>query len=289
MRKPEWLKSNKLGAKKTSVITGYLRSYKLNSVCESAQCPNKGECFERGTATFMILGDVCTRNCTFCAIKKSEFDLLPPNPDEPKSIAELTDKLNLKYVVITTVTRDDLPDGGAEQMAKTVTELKALGKEDVAVEVLISDLQGNLSALKTILDSNPDVLNHNIETINRLYSEVRPKANYNTSLKILKTAKEINPDILTKSGFMVGLGETFNEVTTLMNDLRNSGVDILTIGQYMQPSVKHYNVREYVHPDVFKKYETIAKEIGFILVESGPLVRSSYHAEKAKDFLKHRS
>ncbi len=285
LRKPEWLKSQKLGAKKTRLLTKYLREYNLHTVCESARCPNRGECFERGTATFMILGEVCTRNCRFCAVEKGR---LPANPDpkEPGAIAELCKKLKLKHVVITTVTRDDLPDGGAFQFVKVIEELRRVCGDGVTIEVLISDLQGNMEHVKQIIDAGPDVLNHNVETIPRLYEEVRPSADFERSLAILKEGKLHDPKILTKSGLMVGLGETEEEVISLLRELRNADVDIVTIGQYLAPSGDHYPVREYVHPDVFDRYRREGEDMGFKLIESGPLVRSSYHAEKARDILK---
>lgn len=285
LRKPKWLKSNKLGRKTTIDITKDLAEFGLHSVCQEAQCPNKGECFERGTATFMILGDTCTRNCKFCAINKTTKTLPSPDPNEPEKIADLVKKMQLKYVVITTVTRDDLSDGGASQFVKTIKEIKQKNKQ-TAVEVLISDLNGNHADIETIVRAKPDVFNHNIETVESLYPQVRPMADYKRSLDVLLYAKEIDPDILTKSGMMVGLGETEEQVYQVMKDLRKHKVDFLTIGQYMQPSKQHYPVREYVHPHTFSAYKTKALELGFVMVESAPLVRSSYHAEKAINFIK---
>lgn len=284
LRKPKWLKSNKLGSTNTQQITKLMRELNLHSVCESAQCPNKGECFERGTATFIILGDVCTRNCRFCAVDKDKSKILPPDPNEPKAIAELVEKLHLKYVVLTTVTRDDLDDGGAEHFVKVIDEIRKINKE-MKVEVLISDLKGNKDDILTILKGQPDVFNHNVETIPRLYKEVRPMAIYKRSLDVLKYAREIKPNLLTKSGLMVGLGETKEEIFEVMDDLRKVDVNILTIGQYLQPSKKHYPVKEYVHPSIFEEYRQVALQKGFLLVESSPLVRSSYHADKAISYL----
>lgn len=284
LRKPKWLKSNKLGKKNTVKITNYLRKYNLHSVCEEAKCPNKGECFERKTATFIILGDTCTRNCRFCAVKKSNNKLPAPDPNEPESIAKMVDELNLKYVVITTVTRDDLDDGGAEQFVKIINAIRSRNS-DIAIEVLISDLEGNKENIQKIVDAKPDVFNHNIETVEDLYSEVRPMAIYNRSLEVLRYAKELNPELLTKSGIMVGLGETKPQVQKVLQDLRKVDVDFLTIGQYMQPTVKHYPVSEYVHPSIFDEYKDIGLNLGFKMVESAPLVRSSYHAEKAINFI----
>ena len=284
LRKPKWLTSNKLGSTNTQHITKFMRELNLHSVCESAQCPNKGECFERGTATFMILGDICTRNCRFCAVNKDKSKMLPPDSNEPKAIAELSKKLNLKYVVITTVTRDDLDDGGAEHFVNVINEIRDTDK-DIKVEVLISDLNGDKEAILKIINANPDVFNHNVETIPRLYKEVRPMAIYQRSLDVLKYAREFKPNLLTKSGLMVGLGETKEEIFDVMDDLRKVDVNILTIGQYLQPSKKHYPVKEYVHPSIFEEYRQVAIQKGFLLVESAPLVRSSYHADKAISYL----
>ncbi len=288
LRKPKWLKSEKLGGRNAREIIKTLRKYNLHTVCESAKCPNQGECFENGTATFMILGETCTRNCTFCAVDKSKIQLKPPDVNEPKAIAKLSKELGLKYIVITTVTRDDLPDGGASQFIEVMKQIKEICNPDVAVELLISDLKGDLNQVKRIVNAGPDVLNHNVETVPRLYSVVRPMANFERSLKVLQTAKSINNSILTKSGFMVGLGEKESEVLELMRVLRETGVNIITIGQYMAPSKEHYPVAEYIHPDVFSFYKKEGEKLGFELVESAPLVRSSYHAERAKKILNKR-
>jgi len=252
-------------------------------VCQSAQCPNRGECFDRGTATFMILGSICTRNCRFCAIDKNQDTILPPNPNEANLIASLSNELKLKHIVVTTVTRDDLEDGGALQFVKVVKEIRKQSEINTSIELLISDLQGNLEALKLITDANPEVLNHNVETIPRLYNTVRPMANYQRSLNIIKKAKEFNPHLLTKSGLMVGLGETKEEILQVMQDLREVDCDVLTIGQYLSPSINHLPVKEYIHPDTFDFYRLKGLEMGFRLIESGPLVRSSYHAEKIRE------
>ncbi|MBN1326983.1 MAG: lipoyl synthase [Candidatus Cloacimonetes bacterium] len=288
LRKPYWLQSSKLGSRKTGEITRKLRSYNLHTVCESARCPNRGECFERGTATFMILGDQCTRNCSFCAIEKKRENLAAPSPEEPVMIARLSRELDLKHIVITTVTRDDLEDGGAGQFVRVIEEIRNHCEPDVTIEVLISDLQGRWNDLKKILKAGPDILNHNLETVRRLYPEVRPLADYDRSLHLLGEARKFNPSLLTKSGFMVGLGETCAEINDLLTDLRSQDVDILTIGQYLAPSKKHYPVAEYIRPDVFAEYRQAALRIGFKIVESGPLVRSSYHAERARKILKRR-
>ncbi|MBT5420754.1 MAG: lipoyl synthase [Candidatus Cloacimonetes bacterium] len=286
LRKPQWLKSEKLGAKKAQEILKTLRKYNLHTVCESAKCPNQGECFENGTATFMILGETCTRNCTFCAVDKTQNNLYPADINEPVAIAKLAKELDLKYVVVTTVTRDDLPDGGASQFIEVIKQIRKICDPNIAIELLISDLSGNMDLVKRIVNASPDVLNHNVETIPRLYGAVRPMARFNRSLDVLKTAKNSNDSILTKSGLMVGLGETKIEVLELLKRLREVNVDIVTIGQYMAPSKGHYPVKEYINPDTFAYYKDEGLKMGFKLVESAPLVRSSYHAEEAKNFLK---
>ncbi len=287
LRKPEWLKSEKLGATRTREITRKLRKYNLHTVCESAKCPNRGECFERGTATFMILGERCTRNCSFCAVIK-EGPYLPPDSEEPAAIACVVRDLKLKHVVITTVTRDDLSDGGASQFIKVINNIRKMCPEDTSIEVLISDLKGDMRQVSLIVESGPDVINHNIETIERLYDQVRPQAYYKRSLGVLKFVKVFKPEMITKSGFMIGLGETEEEVINLMQDLRNAGVDVLTIGQYIAPSSEHYRVKEYIHPRIFEYYREQGENMGFSIVESAPLVRSSYHAEKVRKLIKKR-
>ena len=281
LRKPEWLKADSLGSRKTREITRLLRRLNLNTVCESAKCPNRGECFERGTATLMILGDHCTRNCTFCAVVKATSNLPAPDPMEPERVAETARTLKLRHIVLTMVTRDDLADGGAEHIAKVIRALR--DNKGMTIEMLVSDLQGNEDAFRTVVDSNPDILNHNVETIERLYPKVRPMADFYRSLNLLKRVKEISPDMLTKSGFMVGLGETREEVIGLLRTLREHDVDIVTIGQYMMPSPRHYQVQEYVSPEVFEHYRTEGEKMGFLMVFSAPLVRSSYMAEKIFD------
>ena len=251
------------------------RALKLHTVCDSAQCPNRTECFAEGTATFMLLGDICTRNCTFCAVRKGKP--LPPDPQEPEHIVEAVSKLGLRYVVITSVTRDDLPDGGASHFAQTIEAIRSYNAE-ISVEVLIPDFRGTLSALRTVIDASPTVLNHNVETVPRLYPEVRPQAKYQRSLEVLKQAKLLNSELLTKSGLMLGLGESRQEVIEVMADLRQAGCDILTIGQYLQPSLRHYKLVRYIPLKEFEEYQNIGRETGFISVISGPLVRSSFHA-----------
>ena len=275
-RKPEWLRIKVQGDKKTSEVFKALDSLSLNTVCKEANCPNKMECYNRKTATFMILGSVCTRNCTFCDVTTGRPEAI--NPDEPKNLGIAVNKLGLRHVVITTVTRDDLPAGGAAHFAECVKEIRKANK-DVTIEVLISDLKGDEDALKVIVDSKPDIINHNVETVKSLQKELRPMARYERSLGVLEKVKEMDPSILTKSGIMVGVGETKEQVYELFEDLVNIKCDILTIGQYLRPSLKHHPVVEYVHPTVFDEYRDKAKEAGIKYVMSGPLVRSSYKAD----------
>ncbi|MGB9780026.1 lipoyl synthase [Caldanaerobacter sp.] len=274
MRKPEWLKVRIL-SEDLNRMEAFLKNMGLNTVCQSANCPNMGECFARRTATFMIMGNICTRNCRFCAVEKGHPQ--PLDEEEPGRVAEAARRLGLKHVVVTSVTRDDLPDGGASHFAKTIYELKKL--PGVTVEVLVPDFMGNEEAIRTVVEAKPDVINHNVETVPRLYSRVRPKADYIRSLNLLKKVKELDPLILTKSGIMVGLGETEEEVIEVMKDLRDIDCDMMTIGQYLRPSHKHIEVAEYVTPEQFKRYEEIGYKLGFKHVASGPLVRSSYHAD----------
>jgi lipoic acid synthetase len=267
-----------LGALEPSTLnkaTKLSRDLKLHTVCESARCPNRTECFAEGTATFMILGNICTRNCTFCAVKQGKPQA--PDPQEPDHIVQAVARLGLRYVVITSVTRDDLPDGGSSQFAQTI---RAIHKYDqnIAVEVLIPDFQGSASSLQTVVDASPAVLNHNIETVPRLYSEVRPQAKYRQSLDLLKQAKLLDNRLLAKSGLMLGLGESRGEVIEVMADLRQAACDLLTIGQYLQPSLEHHRLVRYVRPEEFEEYQIAGKKLGFVSVMSGPLVRSSFHA-----------
>ena len=282
-RRPEWLKPRPLDPAILAGMGRLLRGLKLHTVCESAQCPNRAECFAEGTATFMILGDICTRNCTFCAVKKG-MPLLP-DPQEPEHVVTAVKKLGLQYVVITSVTRDDLTDGGAFHFAQTI---EAIRKYDanIMVETLVPDFKGSLSALQAVIDACPAVLNHNVETVPRLYHEVRPKANYQQSLELLKQAKLLNNGLLTKSGLMLGLGETRQEVIEVMADLRQVSCDLLTLGQYLQPSLRHHKVVRYMSPEEFEEYQNTGKGMGFVSVISGPLVRSSFHAAEA--YLSHR-
>ena len=282
-RRPEWLKPRPLDPAILAGMGRLLRGLKLHTVCESAQCPNRAECFAEGTATFMILGDICTRNCTFCAVKKGMP--LPPDPQEPEHVVTAVKKLGLQYVVITSVTRDDLTDGGAFHFAQTIEAIRQYDAS-IMVETLVPDFKGSLSALQTVIDACPAVLNHNVETVPRLYHEVRPKANYQQSLELLKQAKLLNNGLLTKSGLMLGLGETRQEVIEVMADLRQVSCDLLTLGQYLQPSLRHHKVVRYVSPEEFEEYQNTGKGMGFVSVISGPLVRSSFHAAEA--YLSHR-
>jgi len=277
-KKPQWLKMPTMGSKSAGDVRRILSAMKLNTVCNEARCPNRGHCYDRGTATFLILGSVCTRNCAYCAIEKNVASPPPPDRDEPRRIAEASAAMNLKYVVLTSVTRDDLPDGGAKHFAETVTALKNR-IEKVKVEVLTPDFNGSRSSLKTIAASRPDVFNHNLETVRRLFPALRPVASYSQSLAVLKEFSQLAPDIPTKSGLMVGLGENAGDMERSLEDLRKNGVSLLTIGQYLQPTSLHMPVVRYVEPIEFENWEIMALKMGFAGVASGPLVRSSFHAE----------
>jgi len=274
-RRPEWLKLSTLEPATLNSVTKLTRDLKLHTVCESARCPNRAKCFAEGTATFMILGNICTRNCTFCAVKCGKPQ--PPDPQEPVHIVQAVDRLGLRYVVITSVTRDDLPNGGSSQFAQTISAIHTYDP-NIAVEVLIPDFQGSTSALQTVLDASPAVLNHNIETVPQLYSEVRPQAKYRRSLNLLKQVKLLDNSLVTKSGLMLGLGESREEVIEVMADLREAGCDLLTIGQYLQPSLEHHKLVRYIRPEEFEEYQIVGKKLGFVSIMSGPLVRSSFHA-----------
>ncbi len=252
-----------------------IRERNLNTVCLEANCPNRYECFARGTATFMILGDVCTRNCRYCNIKKGRPK--PIDIEEPKRIANAVKKMRLDYAVITCVSRDDLPDGGADQFVKTIKAIKK-SSPNCKIEVLISDLQGNWTALQKIIKSEPDVINHNIEAVKDIFTLVRPKGDYGLSLELLKKIKKFAPGIKTKSGFMLGLGENDKQITETLNDLKRCSCDIVTIGQYLQPSPEHFAIKKYYNPKDFKRIERIAKKIGIEHIFAGSLVRSSYQA-----------
>jgi lipoic acid synthetase len=276
LRRPEWLRV-KFGSGQTFTDVRQLVNHKkLHTVCESARCPNLGECWSRGTATFMVLGNVCTRSCTFCNIKVGKPDYY--DPDEPKRVAEAVDKMNIRHAVITMVARDDLKDGGAYIVAETIKEIKKI-KTDCSVEALISDLKGNKESLQIILDAAPDILNHNLETVKRLQKALRVQASYKRSLEILNWAQDSGAVI--KSGIMVGVGETFEEIVEVLTDLREINCELLTIGQYLPPTKAHYPIERYYHPNEFEDLRELGLEMGFTHVESGPLVRSSYHAEEA--------
>jgi lipoic acid synthetase len=272
---PPWLRRRLPEAEAFSSVQELLDGLSLHSVCESAICPNLAECFSRRTATFLILGNVCTRHCTFCAVKKGSP--LPVDEKEPQHLLEAVEKLGLRHVVVTSVTRDDLSDGGASQFVNTIQTLRASERE-LTIEVLIPDFAGSMEALSAVVAARPEVINHNVETIARLYPRLRPEADYFRSLGLLFTAKRPNPELITKSGLMVGLGETKEEIIEVMNDLREAGCDLLTIGQYLQPSPRHHPVVRFIPPQEFAQYESIGKEMGFVEVASGPFVRSSYKA-----------
>ena len=274
-RLPFWFKQEPADLKIMSTMGSLLDGLRLATICKSALCPNIGECFSRGTATFLILGDVCTRHCTFCAVKKGLPT--PVNEEEPQHLLEAAERLDLNYIVITSVTRDDLPDGGASQFAKTINILHE-NRTEAIVEVLIPDFRGSAEALKAVVKAHPQVINHNVETVPRLYPDVRPEADYSRSLELLFMVKNLNPAIVTKSGLMLGLGETKTEVIEVMSDLREADCDLLTIGQYLQPSPEHHPVVRFVSPEEFTEYEGTGKDMGFAEVASAPLVRSSFRA-----------
>ena len=278
--KPGWLKVRAPGSENYLRLKGIMRDLKLNTVCEDARCPNIGECWHHGTATFMILGDICTRACAYCAVahgKPTELDAA-----EPGRVAEAVSRMGLQYAVITSVDRDDLADGGASIFAETIRCTRQRVPA-CRIEVLIPDFQGIESSLQTVLDASPDVLNHNIETVPRLYRMARSGGKYQRSLELLDRSRHYRPDIATKTGIMVGLGEEHDEVVAVFDDLRRHGVSILTIGQYLRPSPTHARMVRYYHPDEFAALKRIALDKGFVHVESGPLVRSSYHAHEQAD------
>jgi lipoyl synthase len=283
-RLPEWLRRSETHFESVHILKTELRKRKLHTVCESARCPNIHECFHRGSATFMILGNLCTRGCGFCAVPKGsaakrEFSL---DPDEPWHVAEMAARMKLRYVVITSVNRDDLSDGGSHHFAETVRQVR-LALPAARVEVLTPDFCGDLDAVARVLDAGPHVFNHNMETVRRLYKRVRPQANYEQSLRVLGFAKEYKPDALTKSGLMVGLGESSDDVHELLRDLLEAQVDVATIGQYLQPTRRNLRVSEYVRPERFEAYRDYGLSIGFKMVFSGPLVRSSYMADRISE------
>jgi lipoyl synthase len=278
-RLPEWLKRDLPRGNENFFTHDLLRELRLETVCENARCPNRPECYSRRTATFMILGNVCTRRCGFCAVQKGAP--LPVDYDEPQRVAEAVRLMGLKFAVITSVNRDDREDGGAELFALTIRAIRER-VPGCGVEVLIPDFQGSLAAVEIVMDAAPEVLNHNTETVPRLYRQVRLGARYERSLEVLAHAKKVSPAIPTKSGLMLGLGETMDEVRQVMRDLRAHHVDILTLGQYLRPSQKHLPIVRYVAPGEFDELKQAGYEMGFRHVESGPLVRSSYHASVAQ-------
>ena len=278
--KPEWLKVRAPGSENYLRLRGIMRGLKLNTVCEDAHCPNIGECWHHGTATFMILGDVCTRACSYCAVahgRPTELDR-----DEPRRVAEAVKSMGLTYAVVTSVDRDDQADGGAGIFAQTIREIRAV-MPDTRVEVLIPDFKGEAAPLRTVLDARPDVLNHNTETVPRLYRMARSGGKYTRTIELLNRARRYAPDIPTKTGLMVGLGEEPDELLQVFRDLREVGVSILTIGQYLRPSPQHAVMTRYYHPDEFAALKRAALGLGFVHVEAGPLVRSSYHAHEQAD------
>ena len=277
LKKPDWLKVQ-YNREAVEEVAKLMKDLKLNTVCKEANCPNLGECYKKHTATFMVMGSACTRNCRFCNVSCAKPQ--PLDPDEPRHLAEVAKKLSLRHVVVTQVTRDDLPDGGAAHMAAVVRAVHETCP-GTTVEVLISDLKGSEDALRTVLEAKPEVLNHNVEMVPRLYHDVRPQARYERSLKVLSDSKKFAPGILTKTGFMLGLGETDDEVYALMDDIRATGCDILTISQYLQPTPQHWPLQRYVTPEEFARLKDIAMEKGFKFVASSPLVRSSYRAAEA--------
>ena len=276
-KKPKWIKSKITNSQNYFITKSIINKNNLNTVCQEANCPNITECWSKRHATFMIMGDTCTRACGFCDVKTGKPKSL--DPLEPLKIANATKELNLKHVVITSVDRDDLRDGGAEHFSEVINETRKLNK-NTTIEVLTPDFLRKGNAYKKVVEANPDVFNHNIETVPSLYLKVRPGSRYFASLELLKSAKKINNKIFTKSGIMLGLGEEKDEILQVMDDLISAEVDFLTIGQYLQPSVKHYPLKRYVHPEEFAELKTIAESKGFLIVASSPLTRSSYHADE---------
>ncbi|MBK4731665.1 lipoyl synthase [Oxynema sp. CENA135] len=278
--KPDWLRVKAPQWERVGNVKEILRDLGLNTVCEEASCPNIGECFHNGTATFLIMGPACTRACPYCDI---DFDKTPRSldPEEPANLAEAVRRMRLNHVVVTSVNRDDLPDGGATQFARCIEAIRA-ASPGTTIEVLIPDLCGNWDALETILKAGPEVLNHNTETVERLYRRVRPQGNYERSLELLRRSRAIAPWVYTKSGIMLGLGETEAEIRQVMADLRRVDCDILTMGQYLQPTPKHLPIAEWVAPETFEQWQTLGESMGFLQVVASPLTRSSYHAEQVR-------
>ena len=280
-KKPDWIRTKILDTQNYFKTKEIVNKKKLHTVCQEASCPNISECWSKRHATFMIMGDTCTRACSFCNVKTGKPSNL--DPFEPVKIAQATKELKLKHVVITSVDRDDLDDGGADHFSKVILETRKINK-DTTIEVLTPDFLRKGDAYKKVVDANPDVFNHNIETVPSLYRSIRPGSRYFDSVNLLKTAKDINKKIFTKSGIMLGLGETKDEIIQVMDDLLSANVDFLTIGQYLQPTVKHFPLNRYAHPDEFKELKELALAKGFLIVASSPLTRSSYHADE--DFSK---
>ena len=276
-KKPIWIRTKITNTQNYFKTKEIIDKKKLHTVCQEASCPNISECWSKRHATFMIMGDICTRACSFCNVKTGKPTFL--DPLEPSKIALATKELNLNHVVITSVDRDDLEDGGANHFSKVILETKKMNKK-TTIEVLTPDFLRKGKSYKVVVDANPDVFNHNIETVPSLYRSVRPGSRYFASVSLLKSIKEINKTIFTKSGIMLGLGETRDEVLQVMDDLLSANVDFLTIGQYLQPSVKHYPLKRYVHPDEFQEFKELALSKGFLIVASSPLTRSSYHADE---------
>lgn len=283
VKRPRWLKVRTSWGENYRRIKSLLSRFDLHTVCQEANCPNIGHCFEQGTATFLILGAICTRGCKFCDVKRGVPH--PVDQDEPRRVAEAVKELKLEYTVITSVTRDDLPDGGASIFAQTIREIRQV-VPDCKIEVLIPDLSGSFECLRIIVEAKPNVLNHNMETVRRLYPRVRRGADYQRSLDLLRNVKRIDENLITKSGVMLGLGESREEVLELMNDLRNACCELLTIGQYLNPSEEHLPVDRFYHPDEFTELKKTGEKMGFAHVESGPLVRSSYHAKEQAKLIK---
>ena len=282
--KPDWLRVKAPQWERVGNVKEILRDLALNTVCEEASCPNIGECFQAGTATFLIMGPACTRACPYCDI---DFEKKPKplDPTEPTRLGEAVRRMKLNHVVITSVNRDDLPDGGASQFIDCIEAVRHLSPQ-TTIELLIPDLCGNWYALSSILQAHPEVLNHNTETVPRLYRRVRPQGNYERTLELLRRSRQIAPEVYTKSGIMVGLGETDEEIRQVMRDLRAHDCDILTIGQYLQPSQKHLKVDEFISPEQFAAWKAFGEELGFLQVVSSPLTRSSYHAEQVRELMK---
>ncbi|MDO8586450.1 MAG: lipoyl synthase [Armatimonadota bacterium] len=276
--RPDWIRAKAPSGPNFEEVMALVTDLKLHTVCQSAGCPNIGECWHERTATFLILGNTCTRNCAFCAVPGGEP--LPADEQEPERVAEACAALSLRHVVVTSVTRDDLPDGGASIFAETIRAVRRR-LPDCSIEVLIPDFRGSHEALRVVVEARPDVLNHNVETVPRMYGLIRPRADYEASLEMLRRAKEMDASMATKSGIMVGVGETTDEIHQTMRDLRRVGCDILTIGQYLRPSLNHAPIRKYYTPEEFEHLRLLGIDMAFKHIESGPLVRSSYHAARA--------